>query len=138
MSVIKDIAEMRSVTELTALHHSPEFDIGDPDHPLNAVRDELLDRPGVQGSYFAVNFANVVERAADTDISREDLVALEREWIEIRPILQANEYGEDAFDHALIAYEERAASRDIDTAHEIDPGLAKAVEHEIEDLDFDR
>lgn len=133
MEAIKDLAQLRSITDITALHNDPALDIQDPGHPLNVARDELLERPDVQGSYFATDFNAVIDRAADTDLSREELVALERQWIEIRHTLQSYEYGDEAFDHALIAYEERAAARDQDIAKNIDPDMAKDfAEEELE------
>lgn len=130
MDAIKYLADIKSVTDLVALQKSPDFDAGDPSNPVNTALEELLDRPDVQGSYFSTHLSQVVERTAEGQLNREELVELERKWIDIREPLEAFAFGEEAFDRALIEYEERAARHDLDVAHDIDPEFAKVVRDE--------
>lgn len=128
MDAIKYLAGIKSVTDLVALHQSPDFDAADPSTPLNIAMEELLDRADVQGSHFGANLTAVVERAAEGQLNREELLALERQWVELREPLEAFDYGEDAFDRALIDYEERANSRHRELAGE----LAPDIDHDVD------
>lgn len=131
MDAIKYLAGIKSVTDLVALHQSPDFDAADPSTPLNVALEELLDRADVQGSHFGNALTAVVERAAEGQLNRQELIELERQWVELREPLEAFEYGEDAFDRALIDYEERALSRHREITSELAPELG-------DDLDFER